>query len=94
MHRPYLSRSEAAKYASDQGLPVAKNTLQKYATVGGGPDYFRFGNRAIYTPAGMDAWIEKKLSAPICSTSEIQSQVPDAKAFIHSETDGVEDIAT
>ena len=62
--------------------------------MGGGPDYRRFGNRAVYTPDDLDAWIEQKLSDPIRSTSEIQSQESDAKAFIHGEADEVEDIAT
>ena len=37
MPRTYLSRPEAADYIRARGLIIAKTTLQKYATVGGGP---------------------------------------------------------
>jgi len=77
MQRTYLSRPEAADYVRARGLTVSKTTLQKFATVGGGPVYRRFGSRAVYTMADLDAWIEQKLSGPICSTSEAsQSQQP------------------
>jgi len=66
----FLSRTEAATYLADRGIPYSKNTLQKKATVGGGPTYRRFGNRAIYTPEDLDRWIEENMSAPRRSTSE------------------------
>ena len=71
MQTKYLTRPEAADYLASSGLPVAKTTLQKFATVGGGPTYRIFGNRALYTPADLDAWAREKLSAPRCSTSEL-----------------------
>ena len=45
-------------------MRTAKTTLQKLVTVGGGPEFQKFGNRCLYTPAGLDAWVESKLSAP------------------------------
>ena len=33
----YLTRPEAAQHLTERGLPITKNTLQKMATVGGGP---------------------------------------------------------
>lgn len=69
MTQEYLERAEAAEYLTARGLRTSKNTLQKYATVGGGPVYRRFGARAVYTAADLDAWAEKKLSAPRASTS-------------------------
>ena len=66
----YLTRPEAAQHLTERGLPITKNTLQKMATVGGGPPYQRFGNRAVYTPDNLDSWVEQKLSAPRRSTSE------------------------
>jgi hypothetical protein len=65
----YLTREEAAQHLTEQGLPVSRNTLQKWATTGGGPVYRRFGNRAVYTVADLNAWIEQKLSAPRASSS-------------------------
>lgn len=66
----YMTREEAAEYIKARGLQVSKNTLQKYATVGGGPIYRRFGNKAVYLPSDLDDWVEQKLSAPQRSTSE------------------------
>lgn len=69
MEERYYNRAEAAEYLSHQGLRVSKNTLQKWATTGGGPAYRRFGRMAVYLPADLDAWAEKKLSTPRHSTS-------------------------
>lgn len=67
-----MTRTEAAAYIREKhGLPISKNTLQKWATTGGGPVYRRFGNRAVYTAADLDAWIEQKLGSPKRSTSEV-----------------------
>ena len=60
----YLDRAEAAQHLSERGLSITKNTLQKMATTGGGPAYQRFGNRAVYTVAALDAWVKAKLTAP------------------------------
>jgi len=65
----FLDRREAAEYLTSRGLRVSKNTLQKWVTTGGGPAYRRFGLRAVYTQADLDAWAETKLSAPRCSTA-------------------------
>ena len=66
----YLDRRDAAKYLTDRGLRYTHNTLQKLATVGGGPAYQLFGCRAVYTAAELDAWVAQKLTAPRRSTSE------------------------
>lgn len=70
MQPKYLTRPEAAEHLTARGFPITKGTLQKFATVGGGPVYYRFGNKALYLPDDLDAWAEAKLSAPRCSTSE------------------------
>jgi hypothetical protein len=64
MESIYLERADAAEYLTAQGLRVSKNTLQKWATTGGGPRYRRFGLRAVYTRSDLDMWAEAKLSAP------------------------------
>lgn len=64
MEKTYLDRREAAEYLSARGLRFSHNTLGKLATVGGGPVYRKFGTRVVYTRADLDAWIERKLSAP------------------------------
>jgi hypothetical protein len=65
----YLTREEAAAYLTARGLKITKTTLQKLATVGGGPDYVIFGNRALSKPEWLDRWAESKLK-PRGSTSE------------------------
>jgi hypothetical protein len=70
MPKEYLTRPEAAQYLTQKGLPTSKNTLQKLATVGGGPDYSLWGNKALSTPRQLDAWAESKLRQPKQSTSE------------------------
>lgn len=67
----YLSRTEAAEFLSGMGLQLAKSTLQKYATVGGGPEFQKFGNRVIYTEECLLQWAQRKLSDPRSSTSEV-----------------------
>lgn len=66
----YLTRIEASDYCKSRGVPVEKNTLQKYATIGGGPNYRKFGNRALYTEADLDSWIASRLSEPRSHSSE------------------------
>jgi Helix-turn-helix domain len=67
----YLTRPEAAEYLKARGLIVSKSTLQKWATIGGGPIYRRFGIRTVYRPADLDSWANSKLSAPRSSTTEL-----------------------
>jgi hypothetical protein len=70
MFKQYMTRLEAASYLSERGLLVSKNTLQKFATIGGGPEYSIFGNRALYTPQSLDGWAEARLTTSRKSTSE------------------------
>ena len=69
MSSTFLSRDEAAQYVRAMGLPCAKLTLQKYATVGGGPEFQKFGKRVVYTAAALDRWVAERLSAPAASTA-------------------------
>jgi hypothetical protein len=60
----YNDRRGAVAYIRERGLPCTYGTLQKLASTGGGPRYYRFGNRTIYTDSDLDAWIEEKLGTP------------------------------
>ena len=69
----YLTRAESARYLTEElGLPTTKNTLTKLASVGGGPKYCLFGNKAVSTREWLDEWADAKLSTPRTSTSEIE----------------------
>jgi hypothetical protein len=65
----FLDRREAAAYLSAHGLRTSWRTLQKQATVGGGPPYRLLGSRAVYTPPDLDHHITSKLSELRFSTS-------------------------
>jgi hypothetical protein len=70
MTKRFLNRSEAADYIQSLGLRCTRLSLEKLASIGGGPDFQKFGNRVVYTAAGLDKWVESRLSAPRASTSE------------------------
>ena len=44
-----LTRREAAEFLTHQGYSVAPTTLAKYATVGGGPVFEKFGRRPDFS---------------------------------------------
>lgn len=64
----FLTRKEAAQYLSAKGLKFSSNTLQKFATIGGGPQYKIFGIRAVYTESDLDDWIATKLKDPTAAS--------------------------
>ena len=67
--KEYLTRGQAAEYCIKQGLPVSQKTLAKYACVGGGPKFRKFGTtRVIYKIEDLDEWIERRLSKTFSST--------------------------
>ena len=68
--KEFLTRREAAEYLTERGLPVTYTTLTKLACTGGGPEYQRWGNKAVSTPQQLNDWIAAKLKAPRRSTSE------------------------
>ena len=69
IRREYLTRGQAAEYCIKQGLPVSPKTLAKYACVGGGPKFRKFGTmRVIYKIEDLDEWIERRLSKMFSST--------------------------
>ena len=58
----YLTRTEASEYLTKKGIKVAKTTLQKWVTTGGGPKYVRIGRNCLYLGKELDAWIERKMT--------------------------------
>jgi len=67
--KTFLTRAESAEYLTAQGLPTPKGTLQKLASVGGGPRYQIWGNRVLYKPSDLMDWAASRLSEPRFSTS-------------------------
>lgn len=66
----YCDRECAARYIRGKGFPCTAGTLRKYACIGGGPKFRKFGRRVIYEISALDEWIESRLSKPLASTSE------------------------
>lgn len=67
----FLSRTDAAAYCSARGLTVSPRSLAKWACVGGGPVYRRFGNRTVYAVADLERWIDARLSPPMTSSAQL-----------------------
>jgi hypothetical protein len=67
----YLDRAEAAEYLTSRGLRISKTTLQKFATIGGGPAYQRFGHRCVYTTENLNTWANNKLTPVRVSSSQV-----------------------
>ena len=65
-----LTRAEAAAFLSERGFRVAYATLNKYATVGGGPLFESFGRRPLYKPSDLLTWVAERSSGPKRSTSD------------------------
>ena len=65
-----LTRLEAATFLSTRGFTVAPTTLSKYAVLGGGPPYEKFGRRPLYTERGLLAWVASKTGRGQRNTSD------------------------
>jgi hypothetical protein len=68
-----MTRRAGASALTDAGFPTASATLATLATRGGGPIFRRYGNRVIYRWADLMDWAQSRLSAPLRSTSEVDT---------------------
>ena len=69
MQSRYLNRREAAAALTAAGFPTATATLEKLATVGGGPTYRKYGHKVVYDRDDLLAWAETR-ARRVVSTSE------------------------
>lgn len=81
----YLSRKEASKFLLSLGLFIAPSTLAKFASVGGGPTFRRFGRQVKYLRSDLISWAESRLTGPVRSTSEFAA---DEQEETPSDQDG------
>jgi hypothetical protein len=66
-----LLRNPAAAYVREKySLPCSPAYLEKLGSVGGGPLYYRVGNRVAYDPADLDAWALSRISGPLRKASD------------------------
>ncbi len=73
--KDFLSRCESAEHLKALGFPTTKKTLDKLATVGGGPRFHKFGSRVLYRPEDLIEWAQSRLSASKSSTSDMGAAV-------------------
>ncbi len=78
----YLSRHDAARRVRElYGIPCEPSSLAKYATYGTGPIYRLVGNRAMYLPEDVDAWVATLVGPPIrCASKGLAEREPAAAA--------------
>jgi len=61
---------EAVEYLLEaHGVPVAQATLNKLRSVGGGPQFQKFGRAVLYPRTALDSWAIAKLGKPLCNTA-------------------------
>lgn len=71
IERPRLRRSEVPAYLLEKhGIPIALATLNKIATIGGGPAMQYAGRIPLYRTEDLDAWAAQRLGQPVHSTAE------------------------
>lgn len=58
----YLRRKQAAEYLKEHYGVGSARTLDKLASVGGGPVYAKLGGAAVYDPADLDAWARSRMT--------------------------------
>jgi hypothetical protein len=75
-----LTRTEAAAFLSERGFRVAYATLNKYATLGGGPVFESFGRRPLYKPSSLLEWVKSRTTSLRRSTSESVAPRPPSRA--------------
>jgi hypothetical protein len=71
LRKPRLRGDEASLYLElAHGLRVAKATLAKWRSTGGGPRFEKAGATPLYRLEFLDEWATAKISAPRRSTSD------------------------
>jgi predicted DNA-binding transcriptional regulator AlpA len=67
-----MTRQKVCDYVRTKfGLQLSPLTLEKFASQGGGPSFYRFGTRRVYYyESDIDAWVNTRLGRPLRSTSD------------------------
>lgn len=73
--RPRLRRKDVPEYlANKYGIDIAKATLAKLASIGGGPAMQYIGRIPLYHRDDLDAWAETKITNRVNSTSKYHNK--------------------
>jgi predicted DNA-binding transcriptional regulator AlpA len=67
-----MTRQQVCDYVRNKfGLQLSPLTLEKFASQGGGPSFYRFGTRRVYYyESDIDAWVNTRLGRALRSTSD------------------------
>ena len=68
-----LNRQEAAAFLGERGYRVAVASLNKWASIGGGPRFRKFSRRPLYAPSDLIAWAEARTSPLVGSVTEAEA---------------------
>ncbi|KAB2656298.1 hypothetical protein F9K94_17520 [Brucella tritici] len=69
--RPRLRRKDVPEYLrTKHGIDIAYATLEKLASVGGGPAMQYQGRFPLYHKDDLDKWADERISPAVRSTSE------------------------
>ncbi|TIL83004.1 MAG: hypothetical protein E5Y89_02640 [Mesorhizobium sp.] len=69
-----LRRKDVPAYLLENyGIEIAVSTLNKLATIGGGPAMQYAGRIPLYHRNDLNTWAAERLSPPVRSTSELHS---------------------
>ena len=88
----FLRRKDAADYLKSCYGVGARRTLDKLATVGGGPPFTKIGGAACYAIADLDAWVESRsvakhaTNAPVYNSRSMAGPKDNAAVAKLSET--------
>jgi hypothetical protein len=66
----FLVRKDAAQYLKEKYGFGSKRSLDKLATVGGGPEYRKAGCLTLYTPEALDRFALSRIGPPQTSTAQ------------------------
>lgn len=67
----FMRRRAAGAYLRNRYGHGSEKTLAKLASVGGGPEFRKAGDRVVlYTKEALDAWALARISGPVRTTSE------------------------
>jgi hypothetical protein len=71
----FLRRKEAAAYLQETYRFCSRKTLDKIASVGGGPAFRKIGRIVVYEKGELDRWATEKMGEPRLSTSDLRGKV-------------------
>lgn len=76
LRKPWYRTAEAAEYLEIvTGVPHAAATLEGWRVrppKGGGPEFRKYSSKVTYQRADLDRFVERRLGAPMKSTSEVE----------------------